>query len=206
MIVTISRAYGSAANAVAAELATRLDYRVVADQLPRVIAERLGSSTSMVEGIEATTPPLGERLLRGLVAVPEMGIALAAPTDAYTSAYRHEIEQLVREEAERGDAIIVGRAANVILGRRPDVLRVFLTAPLEWRTQHVAESLDISPAKASAEIARIDKARRAYTRDQYKLTWGDRRNYDLVLDTARFGIDGVAELIVAAVRLAQGAP
>ena len=205
MIVTISRAYGSAANAVAAELASRLDYRVVADQLPRVIAERLGSSTGMVEGIEATTPPLGERLLRGLVAVPEMGIALAAPTDAYMSAYRHEIEQLVREEAERGDAIIIGRAANVILGRRPDMLSVFLTAPLEWRTQHVAESLGISPAKASAEIARIDKARRAYTRDQYKLTWGDRRNYDLVLDTARFGIDGTAELIVAAVRLAQGA-
>lgn len=206
MIVTISRAYGAAANAVAAELAARLDYRVVADQLPREIAERLGSSTGMVEGIEATTPPLGERLLRGLVAVPEMGIALAAPTDAYTTAYRREIEQLVREQAERGDAIIIGRAANVILGRRPDMLSVFLSAPLEWRTQHVAESLGISAAKAAAEIARIDKARRAYTRDQYKLTWGDRRNYDLVLDTARFGINGAAEIIVAAVRLVQGAP
>jgi len=203
VIVTISRAYGAAANAVAVELAARLAYRVVSEDLPEVIAGRLGSSAELVGGIEGTTPALAERLLRGFVAVPEMGISLAAPQDEYTTAYRREIEDVVRDEATRGDAIIVGRAANAILGRRPDLLSVFLTAPLGWRTEYVAASLGVDLAHAAAEIARIDKARRAYTRDQYKTTWGDRRNYDLLLDTARFGVEGAAEMIVTALRLVQ---
>ena len=203
MIVTISRAYGAAANVVAVELAARLAYRVVSEDLPEVIAGRLGSSAELVDGIEGTTPALAERLLRGFVAVPEMGISLATPQDEYATAYRREIEDVVRDEATRGDAIIVGRAANAILGRRPDLLSVFLTAPLGWRTEYVAASLGVDLAHAAAEIARIDKARRAYTRDQYKTTWGDRRNYDLLLDTARFGVEGAAEMIVTALRLVQ---
>ena len=203
MIVTISRAYGAAANAVAADLAARLDYRVISDQMPVVVAARLGSSRELVDGIEGSTPALGERLLRGFVAVPEMGIAFAPPPDAYAADYRREIERIVHEEAERGNAIILGRAASAILGRRPDVFSVFLTAPLAWRTEHVADSLGVTMAQAAAEITRVDKARRAYMRDQYKTTWGDRRNYDLVLDTARFGVEGTAELIAAGMRLAQ---
>jgi cytidylate kinase len=81
---------------------------------------------------------------------------------------------------------------------------VFVDAPLEWRVAHVVEALGVSEAAARAEIARIDEARRAYARDGYRVAWGDPRAFEVILDTSRFGIEGAASVIVAAVRAAGG--
>jgi cytidylate kinase len=118
---------------------------------------------------------------------------------------RRAIEEAVREEAAAGDAVIVGRMGSVVLGPRPDVLRVFVKASLDWRVAHVAASLGVDDAAARAEIGRIDEARRTYAREGYRVTWGDPRNYDLVVDTSKFEIDGTADVIVAAVRAAMRA-
>ena len=110
----------------------------------------------------------------------------------------------MREAAEAGDVVIVGRLAGAILAGRGDLVRVFVSAPLAWRIAHVAESLGIGSAAAKDEVNRIDEARRAYAREQYRVSWGDPRNYDLVLDSSRFGIDGSGDVIAAAVRAAGG--
>jgi cytidylate kinase len=98
--------------------------------------------------------------------------------------------------------VINGRMAGAVLGAGPDVLRVFLHAPVAWRAVRVAASLHCSDGEARAEIARIDEARRTYAKEQYRVVWGDPRNYDLVLDTSRWGPPGAAAVIVAAVRAA----
>jgi cytidylate kinase len=110
----------------------------------------------------------------------------------------------VREESAAGNVVIVGRMGGAILGARPDVVRVFIKAPLDWRAAHVAESLGIDDGAARTEIARIDEARRTYAREGYRVTWGDPRNYDLVVDTSKFEIAGSADIIVAAVHAAGG--
>ncbi len=82
-------------------------------------------------------------------------------------------------------------------------MRVYVHAPLAWRAARVAQSLGIDEAAARAEIARIDEARRTYARDGYRVHAGDVHNYDLAIDTSRFGVDGTAGIIVAAVRSAS---
>jgi cytidylate kinase len=94
--------------------------------------------------------------------------------------------------------IVVGRLGNWVLRDRPNVLRVFLTAPIAWRAQHIAESLGITEAAARTEIARVDAGRRSYAREQHDFDWGDPHHYDLVLDVARFGVEGAVALIDAA--------
>ena len=53
--------------------------------------------------------------------------------------------------------------------------------------------------EAQAEMARRDRTRKNYYNQfcaqfgRYK--WGDSRNYDLSVNSARLGIDGTAELI-----------
>ncbi len=128
----------------------------------------------------------------------------AAKQDNSPAETRRAIDEAVREEAAAGNAVIVGRMGGAILGVRPDVLRVFIKAPLDWRAANVAESLGIADAAARAEIARIDEARRTYAREGYRVSWGDPSNYDLVVDTARFDVGGSAEVIVAAVHAARG--
>jgi cytidylate kinase len=203
VIVTISRVYGASALAVARAVAERLGYRLVDEQLPVVAAWHLGTSADVVQTVSERPRGFGERVLANLGGgVPEA--ALPPATDEFPADTRRAIEEAVREEATPGDVVIVGRMAGMILAARPDVVRVFLNAPLAWRVKHVAESLGVDEAAARAEIARIDDARRTYAREGYNVTWGDPRIYDLVLDTSRFGVEGSAEIIVTAVHAAQG--
>jgi cytidylate kinase len=203
MIVTISREYGASALAVARAVAERLGYRLIDEQLPVVAASLLGTSAEVVETVSERPRGFGERVMRQLGGgVPET--AQPPANDPVPVETREAIERAVREEAEAGDAVIVGRVAGSILAGRPDLLRVFVRAPLERRIAHVVESLGVDEATARAEVARIDEARRTYAREGYRVHWGDPRNYDLVIDTSRFGVDGSAEVIASAVRAAEG--
>jgi CMP/dCMP kinase len=203
VIVTISRAYGASALAVSRAVAEKLAYRLVDEQLPVVAASLLGTSADVVQTATERPRGFGERVLEQLGGgVPEASQPPAS--DDSPAQTRRAIEEAVREEAAAGNAVIVGRMGGTILGPRPDVLRVFIKAPLDWRVAHVAQSLAIDAAAAREEISRIDEARRTYAREGYRVTWGDPRNYDLVVDTAKFGIDGTAAVIVAAVRTAGG--
>ena len=199
MLITISRAYGARSKGVAKRVAEQLGYRLVDEQLPVVAAWRLGTSAEYVETVAERPRKYGQRVLEQLGGgVPE-AVQPPAPDDVSVET-RRAIEEAVREEAAAGDAVIVGRMAGVVLGRRSDVLRVFVHAPLEWRIAHIVESLHVDEATARVEIARIDEASKAYAREGYRVSWNDPRIYDLVLDTARFGVDVSAAIVVAAAR------
>ena len=204
MIVTVSRAYGASALDVSRTAAERLGYRLVDKELPVMVALRLGTSADVVETVQDRPRSFGVRVLEQLGGgLPEVAQPAASTDDELVAETRRATEDAVREAAAPGNAVIVGRMAGTILGRRPDVLRVFVHAPLAWRVAHVAESLGVGESAARDEIARIDEARATYAKEQYRVTWGDPRNYDLVLDTSRFGVGGSAEIIVAAVHAAE---
>jgi cytidylate kinase len=201
LIVTVSRQYGALSLSVSRHVAERLGYRLVDEQLPVVAAWRLGTSADVVETVSQRPRRYGERVLDQLGGgVPE--VAQPPDSDDFPVETRHAIEAAVREEAAAGDAVIVGRAAGAVLRGRPDLVRVYVHAPLAWRATRVAQSLAIDEAAARAEIARIDEARRTYARDGYRIGAGDFANYDLVIDTSRFGVVGAGDIIVAAVRAA----
>ncbi len=170
-----------------------------------LVATRLGTSPEVVESVGDRPRGFGERVMEQLGGgLPELALPATSRDDDLAAERKRGIELAVREAAEAGRVVIVGRLASAILAGRPDLVRVYVSAPLAWRIAHVAASLGVGPADAKAEVARIDEARRAYAREWYRVSWGDPRNYDLVLDSSRFGIDGSGDLIAAAVRAAGG--
>jgi cytidylate kinase len=204
VIVTISREYGAAGLAVADGVARVLHYELVTDDLPAVVAARLGSSTEEVAARVASDASLSERVLTGLgAATPEL-VSTGAPRvgEDFDEDVRREIDATIRERAARGDVVILGRIANAILAGRPNLVRVFLTAPREWRIARLMETFHFSRETAVEEVERTDAARRRVAKDRYAIVWGDPRHYDLILDTSRFGIEGAVGVIVAAVRAA----
>lgn len=198
MIITISNEYGTGALEVARRSAQTLGYRLVDQELPVVVAKRLGTSPEAIDAMEDTSQNLGERLITGL----EMGTPELASLEAssFDRDCLREVQQAVRDFAAGGNVVIFGRGANAILGRREDVLRVFMHAPKDWRVHRIMDVLNVDEKAAAAEVDRIDKARRAYMRDYYEIDWGDSSFYDLSIDTARFGLERSAALVIAAVR------
>ncbi len=203
MVITISNEYGSGALEIARRVADALGYEYVDQQLPVVVAKRLHVTPEAVEANEDTERTLGERFLSGLErATPELAEASAA--EPFDEVLLRAVQDAVREYASHGNAVIVGRGASAILGARSDVLRVFIHAPREWRIARVAQAMLTHRATAEAELDRVDRARSAYMKEWYGLTFGDVRSYDLCVDASRVDAAQATALLVAAVR-AHGA-
>lgn len=197
MVITLSNRYGCGAIAIAHLVADRLRYEYVDEQLPVVVAKRLMTSATAVESAESAGKTMRERMLRALESgTPELR---GRPGASFDEECLREVQEAVREYASHGNAVIVGRGANAILGRRPDVMRVFMYAPRDWRIHHIMDGHGVGEKTAAAEVDRIDRARTEYMRVYYGVTWTDPQNYDLCIDTSAFGPQACAEILFRAV-------
>ncbi len=205
MIVTISRAYGAAGLAVAGGAAIALGYELLTDDLPKAVAARLGTSPAVVAERASLGKSLSERIISSLGAGTPEAISPAAtplPGD-FDEAMRREIERTIRERADAGDCVILGRNAGAVLAGRSDLVRVFLHGGKAWRVARLVAAFGQTPEDAASDIDRVDAARRSFAKERYKTAWGDARAYDLIVDASRFGVTGTIATIVAAVRAAE---
>ena len=198
MIVTISNLYGCGAVAVAQRVAAELEYELIDGQLPVVVAKRMQISPVQAQAVDETGRSLGARLLSSLeLATPE--VAVSGFGETFDEEYVREVQEAVREFAARGNVVIVGRGGGAILGRRHDVVRVFMYAPRDWRVERIMVDLGIEQKAAASEVDRIDRARRAHLRDWYNVEMGSPAVVDLAIDTSTFGTQGSAKLVIDAV-------
>ncbi len=84
----------------------------------------------------------------------------------------------------RLSCVIVGRAADYVLKDTPNVVRVFIHAPKEYRIGRVMEVYGDTCEEAEQNIARSDKARAMYYKNISGLEWGDENNYEFVIDSS----------------------
>jgi cytidylate kinase len=187
---------------IARELEERLRYRLVDDELPSVVALKLGITREAAERVGSAPKSLSERILRGLLnATPEAGGTASTPD--IDAEYVHAVEHAVRDAAAQGDCIILGRVAGTILADRDNVMRVFLHGPFAWRVKRIMEHLRCDEKTAHAEVSRVDGARVKYAREYYKIDRNDARLYHLAIDVSRWGVGGTTELIANALRTAS---
>lgn len=202
MIVTISREYGAGGLWVADRVALALGYEMVADQIPAAVAARLGTSSEEVDARAESPPPLGERFLTGMSEGTADDVGPIAPvwSGDFDESVRREIERAMRERAALGDVVILGRLGSAVLAGMPGLLRAFVYGDRDWRIARITETFGFDRSRATAEVERLDVDRRQLAASRYNIVWGDRRFYDVIVDSSRLGIEGAAETIVCAVR------
>jgi cytidylate kinase len=199
VVVTISNQYGCGARAVAEHAAADLGFDVIDRELPVVVAKRMQISDAQAEAADETGRSLSSRLLTSLeLATPEVAVTNFGQT--FDDDYLREVQEAVREFASRGRVVILGRGGGAILGRRTDVVRVYLYGPRDWRIERVMTEFGIDRKAAQTELDRVDRARRAHLRDWYRVEQGSSEIVDLAIDASSFPAAGCAQLIAAAVR------
>ena len=108
--------------------------------------------------------------------------------------------EIIRSLAEQGACVFVGRCADYILENHPDILKVFLYGNLEDRiARKQAMNLEISEADMARHVQATDRKRARYYRHYTGKLWGDRKNYDICLNTSLVGIEGTVALLKEAV-------
>lgn len=105
--------------------------------------------------------------------------------------------QVIKEVAEEGSCVIVGRSANYVLSENPNCINVFLQADLKDRVERAVRHYDLPEKNAEAAVIKTDKRRANYYNYFTGGKWGKAENYDLILNTSRLDLDHVVEVIKA---------
>ena len=137
------------------------------------------------------------RLASSFALLPELAGAMVQAGVLAGEDYRRETEQLIREHTE-GGAVILGRAAAVILRDDERALHVRLDGPPERRVAQAMELEGLSREDAERLRRDGDRAREAYVRHFYSADARDPALYHLVIDSTAIPLETVAELIVTA--------
>lgn len=116
-----------------------------------------------------------------------------------------ETEALVRvivAVAARGDAVIVGRGAGFLLPVE-STLHVRVVAPFDSRVSYLAQSLRLTHDEAAVEVRRRDDRRAQFLARTLPHTTPDATAYDVLVNSARLGVEGTAQFVGWAVRTKQ---
>lgn len=103
---------------------------------------------------------------------------------------------VMREIANKMDAVFVGRCADYVL-REEDIclIRVFIKAPIEQRIRRVMEREGLDEKTARKTILKKDRERKKYYESRTGQTWGDAANFDLYFDTRSVTLNEAADSI-----------
>lgn len=192
IIITIGRQFGSGGHELGEKLAKRLGIPFYDRNLLNEAAQHCGITKEMIAALDEQptnsflySMSMGHYGVGGDVHLPLENQVFLAMTKA------------IREIADGGSCVIVGRCAEHILAGRGDLLRVFVHADKASRVKRIMEKLELKERDATVLMQKTDKKRAGYHDFYCDDKWGVASSYDLTINSAALGIDAAVELIAA---------
>ncbi len=193
-IITIGRQFGSNGREIGHRLADKMGIPFYDKELLNETARNSG---------------LSENLLKSLDEKPSKSFLYSLVMDPYsygfTSAgYQPNLNQqafqatydTIKKIAEEGSCVFVGRCADYALRHNPDLVRLFVHAPMEARIKNVSERFALTDEKAKAQIIKEDKGRATYYNYYTSKKWGALDSYDLFINSSLLDIDRTVDYII----------
>ncbi|MFQ5860641.1 MAG: AAA family ATPase [Dehalococcoidia bacterium] len=234
-VVTVQGMIGSEGQELAAKVARLLTADYVDRFILAEAARRIGATVEAVAQKEESTGRLSERLGRFLQRMLERSAVVGASGEPFfgpgldvllardysevtqepiTTAQqlddKHFIEvttAIIREIAQAGNVVIIGRGANIILKETPQTLHVATIAPMELRVRTMVEREQLGWKEAEQAVLEREKARVAYFKKFFKVHPDDPSLYHLVLNMGRLSLHTAAKMVAqAATDLAGSSP
>jgi len=204
-VVTVSATFGARGSIIGPAVAERLGTPFVDRAIPTAVAAEIGCTLEeALDYDDRTAHGLG-RILSSAARLPNVALG---GMDTYLperglvpeEEFLVRTEQVIREIAEHGGGVILGRASQLVLAGHPAALHVRLDGPRKRRLADIRESMDLSAQEAERLLDDNDRARTAYVRHFYRADPTDPALYDLVIDSTRLAAAACADIIVTAAR------
>lgn len=187
-IITISRQFGSGGRTVGKEVAAKLSIPCYDSELIEKVAEESGFAKDYIREHGEYT---AHRTWFGRALNAAGGSGGLSNQDVIWIAQRKVILDL----AEKGACVFVGRCADFILKGRKDLLTVFIHADDQARAERIVRLYGESEENPEKRLKDKDKRRSAYYKYYTDTEWGVAANYDISLDSGKFGIERCVEII-----------
>ena len=185
-VVAIGREFGAQGCDIAEKLAEKLGVKLYDRQLVEEAAKKLEMDEHTVQKADEVSA----KDIEGLKTTYGVG-------NFYLSTQVLDAQaDIIERVAQNESCIIMGRCADYILKDRDDCLKIYIYAPFDVRTKHIAEKYDMSLFSAKRLVRQMDEKRDTY----YKYVTGNRRGEhdgkDAMFDSSIMGVDGTVDMLL----------
>ncbi len=232
-VVTLNGQLGGAAREVGQEVARRIGSDYVDRVLLAEAAKRVGATVTALAEKELEHLSLGNRLTKLIQTAFERSAYAGSGGDPFlgpgvdallirpypegenesseaTSSdqvddqrFFQVISETIKDLANEGNVVIIGRGSNLVLKDSPGVLHVGVVAPLEFRIEMTMHRDGIKQGEAERYIANEERSRISFFKRHFKANPDDPILYDLMVNPGKLGIEGSANIIVQALESAK---
>ncbi|MBR7164289.1 MAG: cytidylate kinase-like family protein [Clostridia bacterium] len=202
IVITIGRQFGSGGHEIAKAVSDALSIPFYDKEIIVEAAKQTGLDENLFKEVE-------ERNVSSFL----YSIALGAysPANSLTGMPFMNINEtvfqaqanVISDFAKKGAGVFVGRCADHILKDHPALCRIFVYADLSDRIRRIQRLYKIDAGEAEDLITKTDKKRAHFYNYYTGQKWNHLQNYDLCLNSAKLGVGGSVEAVLAFIRQAQ---
>ena len=191
-IITIGRQFGSGGKEVGIRVSKELGIPCYDKELMKEAARKSGLSEKIFESFDERPKSLLYSIAMDsyIFSLPGTGAGDSLEQQVYLATF-----DTIRQLAKTGPCVIIGRCADYALADNPNLLSLFICAPLPDRVERVAKRQNLPPEKAKSLIQRTDRRRASYYEYYSSQRWGAVDSYDFCLNSSCLGLGGTVELI-----------
>ena len=187
-IITIYQGASGEGQELAETVAEALGYRCVGREVLVEASRRYGIPEAKLNEIVEKGPHWWERLLQDL------------------RPYRITLQAALCELAHDGKVVYHGHLGHELLPGIAHVLKVLLTAPIEFRVDQVRARQSLTEPAARHYIEEVDKARSRRLMAMFGTDWRDPNRFDLILNMSKMSREGAKRVIIEAAKLEEYQP
>jgi len=182
-VITIEREYGCGVGEIAGQLASHLGWKLWDRELTAEIARVANVEPSSVSMCEERVDSTFQRLVKVFWRGSYERSANLEHQPFGPDRMVEVGEHVMKDIAERGNCVIVGRGAPYFLRERDDAFHVFMYAP---RAEKLRRLRDLGKTLHDAEdlVDTVDRERILFVKHYFGADWPTRSLYHVMLNTA----------------------
>ncbi len=191
LIISVSREFGSGGHVIAEALANIFNIPMYDHDILKEIASKdvLIDAALLEKYDEVPRNRLLYRKVNGFSNSPSENIA-------------NMQFDFLKKQAESGQSFIaVGRCSEYVLREYKGLVKLFILADAEVKTQRIMKLHNMSHDAAADWIKKTDKQRKTYHNFYCPNKWGDSRYYDICMNSSKLGIEETVNFLANYIKL-----
>lgn len=184
LIISIGREFGSGGHEIAEKLAKHYDMPLYDNNLLDKIAEERNLNSEELKSYDEVQDGVFHRRVRGM-----------------SSSMTEHVAQLqfdyLKEKATTGESfVVVGRCSETVLKDNKGLIAIFVNGDKDQKVARVSKKYELSESQAADLMKKKDRARKMYHNINCDSKWGDSRNYELVINSSKLGVDKSVQMLI----------
>lgn len=191
-VISIGREFGSGGKYIGESLAKRLNIKCYDNELLTKVSENYNIDLKTLETLdEKQRTSFWYSFATNYAPSKKESNPISAEDNLFLKQAK-----VIEELYEKENCVIIGRCSDFILKDKSNVIKVFIYAEnMNFKINRKKEFEGLTEKQAMKKINKIDKERSNYYNHFTGRVWGNKNNYDILLDTSKLGIEKTIDVL-----------